>query len=61
MHNQRHDFVNILEGMAIGSSLGMAAGFLFAPKSGRELRSDFGRRTDRSMRKLARRVRRFVG
>jgi gas vesicle protein len=37
------------KGFMVGSFLGAAAGFLFAPKSGKELRSDIKGRTDKAL------------
>jgi hypothetical protein len=37
------------KGLMVGSFLGAAAGFLFAPKSGKELRSDIQGRTDKAV------------
>ncbi len=61
MTANRHDLGNILGGALIGSSLGIAAGFLFAPKSGRELRSEFSRRADKTFRRVRHRVKGLMG
>ena len=37
---------NLVLGATIGSALGATAGFLFAPKSGRETRDEIARRTN---------------
>ncbi len=37
---------NLVLGATIGSALGATAGFLFAPKSGRETREEIARRTN---------------
>jgi gas vesicle protein len=40
MEEQEKTKNNLFKGILIGSALGAAAGILFAPKSGKELRSD---------------------
>jgi gas vesicle protein len=40
MEEQEKTKVNFFKGLFIGSALGALAGILFAPKSGKELRSD---------------------
>jgi len=60
MYANKHDIGNILGGALIGSSLGIAAGFLLAPKSGRELRLEFGRRADRTFRRVRHRLKDLI-
>jgi len=40
MEEQEKTKINFFKGILIGSALGALAGILFAPKSGKELRSD---------------------
>jgi len=46
--NGRNHF-GLWKGLMVGSFLGAAAGFLFAPKSGKELRSEFKEKTNRAL------------
>ena len=39
--------INFFKGLVIGSALGALAGILFAPKSGKELRSDIKKKGDK--------------
>jgi len=61
MNANKHDIGNILGGALIGSSLGVVLGFLFAPKSGRELRLEYGRRADRTFRRVRHRFNDLIG
>jgi gas vesicle protein len=56
MNANKHDIGNMVGGALIGTSLGIVAGILLAPKSGRELRSEFGKRADRTLRKMRHRI-----
>jgi gas vesicle protein len=40
METERFDFLSVLGAFFVGGILGAAAGFLFAPKSGKEMRED---------------------
>jgi gas vesicle protein len=40
MENDQRNHSKLLRGLFVGGVLGATAGFLFAPKSGKELRSD---------------------
>lgn len=40
---------NLFKGLVVGSFLGAAAGFLLAPKSGKELRSEMKDKTDKAL------------
>jgi gas vesicle protein len=46
--NGRNDF-GLWKGLMVGSFLGAAAGFLLAPKSGRELRSEIKEKTNKAV------------
>ncbi len=56
MNIDRHDLGTIAGGVLIGSSLGLAAGFLLAPKSGRALRDEFGRKAEKTFKRVGHRV-----
>ncbi len=49
MENDQRNHSKLLRGLFVGSVLGAAAGFLLAPKSGKELRLDIKARTDRAL------------
>ena len=49
MENNQRNHSKLLRGFFVGSVLGAAAGFLMAPKSGKELRSDIKARTDKAL------------
>lgn len=46
--NGRNHF-DLWKGLMVGSFLGAAAGFLFAPKSGKELRSEIKGKTNKAL------------
>ena len=46
--NGRNNF-GLWKGLMVGSFLGAAAGFLFAPKSGEELRSEIKEKTNKAL------------
>ena len=46
--NGRNNF-GLWKGLMVGSFLGAAAGFLLAPKSGKELRSEIKERTNKAL------------
>jgi gas vesicle protein len=46
--NGRNNF-GLWKGLMVGSFLGAAAGFLFAPKSGKELRSEIEEKTNKAL------------
>jgi gas vesicle protein len=50
LHKNQHSD-GIVAGVLIGASLGVAAGFLLAPKSGKALRSDLQRKGKKTFRK----------
>jgi len=41
MENEKGKYVSFMKGMLVGSFVGALAGILFAPKAGKELRSEF--------------------
>jgi len=47
METNKNNHGYLLKGLAFGGFVGALAGFLFAPKSGKELRSDIKERGDR--------------
>jgi gas vesicle protein len=47
METDKNNHGYFLKGLAFGGLLGALAGFLFAPKSGKELRSDIKEKGDR--------------
>ena len=47
METNKNNHGYLLKGLAFGGLLGALAGFLFAPKSGKELRSDIKEKGDR--------------
>ncbi len=49
MEVTKHDG-NLLKGLLIGSLVGAVAGMVFAPKSGRELRSDIRGESEKTLR-----------
>jgi shikimate 5-dehydrogenase len=49
---RRNRTKNLIIGVGIGSAVGVAAGILFAPKSGRETRHIIADRTDRTVKNL---------
>ena len=49
MESERRNHSKLLRGLFVGSVLGAAAGFLLAPKSGKELRSDIKGKTDKAV------------
>ena len=49
METCKRDHFGLWKGLMAGSFLGAAAGFLFAPKSGKELRSEIRGRTDKAL------------
>ncbi len=49
MEVTKHDG-NLLKGLLIGSLVGAVAGMVFAPKSGRELRSDISGESEKALR-----------
>jgi gas vesicle protein len=51
MHLNNHS-IHVTEGVLIGTSLGLATGILFAPKSGKELRHNLAKKTEKSWRKM---------
>ncbi len=53
METAKHDR-NIFKGLLIGSLVGAAAGIVFAPKSGRELRSDIKGEGEKAIRQTKR-------
>jgi len=53
MEANKHDG-NLLKGILIGSLAGALAGIVFAPKSGRELRSDIKGEGEKAMRETKR-------
>ncbi len=49
MESDQKNHSKLLGGLLVGSVLGAAAGFMLAPKSGKELRSDIKGRTKRAV------------
>ncbi len=49
METNQRGYSNLWKGLMVGSILGTAAGFLLAPKSGKELRSDIKGKTDKAL------------
>ncbi len=49
MESDQRNHSKLLGGLLVGSVLGAAAGFLLAPKSGRELRSDIKAKTNKAL------------
>jgi len=47
METDKNNYGYLWKGLAFGGLLGALAGFLFAPKSGKELRSDIKEKGDR--------------
>lgn len=57
MNVDRRSIGFLFGGTLIGSSMGIAAGILLAPKSGKKLRDDFRRKTDKTFKRVSHRVR----
>jgi gas vesicle protein len=49
MEAKTGDYSGLWKGFMVGSFLGAAAGFLFAPKSGKELRSEIKEETNKAL------------
>lgn len=49
MENDQRTHSHLLRGLLVGSFLGATAGFLLAPKSGKELRSDIKTRANKAL------------
>jgi len=49
MESDQKNHSHLLRGLFVGSVLGAAAGFLLAPKSGKELRSGIKAKTDKAL------------
>jgi gas vesicle protein len=49
MESDQRNHSKLIRGLFVGSVLGAAAGFLLAPKSGKELRSDIKAKTDKAL------------
>jgi gas vesicle protein len=49
METSRRDNFGLLKGLMVGSFLGAAAGFLLAPKSGNELRSEIKEKATKAL------------
>jgi len=49
METNGRDHFGLWRGLMVGSFLGAAAGFLLAPKSGRELRSEIKEKTNKAL------------
>jgi gas vesicle protein len=49
MESDRRNHSHLLRGLLVGSVLGATAGFLLAPKSGKELRSDIETKTKKAL------------
>jgi gas vesicle protein len=49
MENDQRNHSKLLSGLLVGSAMGAAAGFLLAPKAGKELRSGMKAKTNKAL------------